>query len=172
MYPGPVPVSLGFRFERLRSMVLRHLFSAFVIICGLTAASPAAAATAHTITAVNMRTGPGVRYARIAVLPAGARVAVSYCHSSRSWCRVRWGGRRGWVSRRYLRFVGFQPRYYPRPPVIYFDFHDRRWRDDHDRWHNRRPYPRRKADRRRWNRDHDRLHLRFSKPRKRPIERR
>jgi uncharacterized protein YraI len=153
-------------------MVLRPLFSALLIFAGLTAAAPAAASTAHTIATVNMRAGPSIRYARIAVLPAGSRVAVSYCHSTRSWCKVRWRGLRGWVSRRYLRFVSFQPRYYPRPPAIYFDFRSRRWHDDHDRWHKRRPYPRRKADRRRWNRDHDRIHRPPPKRKKRIIRRR
>lgn len=153
-------------------MKYSKILAAFALFAGLAGAAPASAASAHTVADLNLRAGPSVRYHRIAVIPAGSRVAVGRCLSSRNWCKVRWRGLRGWVSSRYLRFIRFQPRYYPRPPVIYFEYHDRRWRDDHDRWHKRRVYPRRKVDRRRWNRDHDRLHRRLPKNRKRWLRRR
>jgi uncharacterized protein YraI len=57
-------------------------------------------------TNVNMRTGPGVTHARIAVIPAGATLRVFACWS---WCRVGFAGRLGWVSASYVA-TG-----YPRP---------------------------------------------------------
>jgi len=84
------------------------------------------------------------------------------------WCRVYWRGFRGWVSRRYLRYGEYRPRVHG-PPIIYFEYRDRRWHDDHDRWHRHRPYPKRKkkTDRRKWNKDHDRWHEKSRKKKKR-----
>lgn len=50
-------------------------------------------------TNVNMRTGPGVSFARITVVPAGAPIRVFDCGS---WCRVSYSGAVGWVSARYI----------------------------------------------------------------------
>lgn len=148
-------------------MVFRRLIAVLIFAAAAAACTPAAARTARTTADVNMRAGPSVRYHRIAVIPAGSRVDVRYCLDRRAWCRVRWRGLGGWVSRRYLSFAGYRPRYYseppiyyPRPPGLYFEYRDRRWRDGHDRWHKKRPYPRKKSDRRKWNRDHDRWHRR------------
>ncbi|MFD0918104.1 SH3 domain-containing protein [Pseudahrensia aquimaris] len=60
-----------------------------------------AAWNARAVADVNMRAGPGVRYRILDVIPAGRRVSVRRC--IRSWCRVRFRGLNGWVSRRFLR---------------------------------------------------------------------
>ena len=48
---------------------------------------------------VNLRTGPGMDYARIATIPAGARVQILRCPR---WCEVVYAGRRGWASAAYI----------------------------------------------------------------------
>ena len=51
---------------------------------------------------VNLRTGPGTRYAINDVVPAGAPVRVNACLNNRNWCDVTFEDARGWVSSRYL----------------------------------------------------------------------
>jgi len=135
--------------------------------------APASALSGYTTADVNMRTGPGIRFARVTVIPAGSLVNIRQCLPDRYWCRVYWRGFRGWVSRRYLRYGEYRPRSYG-PPIIYFEHRDRRWHDDHDRWHKRRVYPKRKkkSDRRKWNRDHDRWHEKSRKRKKRVTKKR
>ena len=72
------------------------LMAAALLLAG--AGSAAAAAGAAT-GSVNLRTGPGTGYARIATIPAGARVEVLRCAG---WCEVIHAGRRGWASARYI----------------------------------------------------------------------
>jgi hypothetical protein len=55
----------------------------------------------HTLTAVNLRRGPGVSTTRIAVLPRGMRltvVATRHDSHGRTWIKVRAGSRTGWVA--------------------------------------------------------------------------
>jgi hypothetical protein len=65
----------------------------------LAAMGSAAAAPGVATGGVNLRTGPGTGYARIATIPAGARVEVLRCAA---WCEVIHAGRRGWASARYI----------------------------------------------------------------------
>ena len=118
----------------------RILFGLALLAAALVTAVPAHAATdAYTTAAVNMRSGPGVRYAPVAVVPAGRAVTVYGCLPNRSWCDVQWRRHRGWVSSRYLRHAGVhRPLYAPgyiSPPSIYFDFNVY-----HNRWYRDRPY--------------------------------
>ncbi|MCB1489873.1 MAG: SH3 domain-containing protein [Bauldia sp.] len=48
---------------------------------------------------VNLRTGPGTKFARITTIPVGARVKVLRCGR---WCEVIYAGRRGWASASYI----------------------------------------------------------------------
>jgi uncharacterized protein YraI len=79
-----------------------------------------AATVAHTTTSLNVRSGPGPNYARIATLPAGQRVTLFHCEGS--WCSIRAGGLHGWASSTYLdrvyvaRPIIVQPRVIIRPP--------------------------------------------------------
>jgi SH3-like domain-containing protein len=59
----------------------------------------AAAAPGIATGSVNLRAGPGTGYARIATIPAGARVNVLRCGG---WCEVVFNGRRGWASAAYI----------------------------------------------------------------------
>lgn len=78
----------------------------------LVAGSVAASARPATVTTdLNVRSGPGTRYAVVGSLPAGARVDVGGCTGN--WCRV--GG--GYANASYLAFGGgtrvlVQPDYY------------------------------------------------------------
>ncbi|RUU71273.1 SH3 domain-containing protein [Mesorhizobium sp. M2C.T.Ca.TU.009.01.2.1] len=83
--------------------------------------APASAATvAHTTTSLNVRSGPGAHYAKIATLPAGQRVTLNLCQGS--WCSINAAGIHGWASANYLershvvRPVIVQPRIVVRPP--------------------------------------------------------
>jgi uncharacterized protein YraI len=80
----------------------------------------ASAATAYTTGTLNVRSGPGPGYARIATLPAGYRVTVFGCEGS--WCSIRAAGIRGWASSNYLdrvyaRPIVVRPHIIVRPPV-------------------------------------------------------
>ena len=84
------------------------MLAAGILLAGTFAAS---ARPAVVTTDLNIRSGPGTRYAVIGSLPAGARVNVGSCSSG--WCRV--GG--GFASARYLSGtartrVVVQPDYY------------------------------------------------------------
>ena len=65
----------------------------------LAAGSSALAAPGVAKGSVNLRTGPGTNYARIATIPAGARVNVLRCPR---WCEVVYAGRKGWASAAYI----------------------------------------------------------------------
>jgi len=87
------------------------MFRATIIAAGalfLAATGIAAAAPGVATGNVNLRTGPGTGYARIATIPAGARVEILRCPR---WCEVVHAGRRGWVSASYIARGG------PRGPV-------------------------------------------------------
>jgi Bacterial SH3 domain len=77
------------------------------ILLGLVMATgPASADDATTAVSLNLRDGPGPRYARIAVVPAGARVDVRGCRGG--WCGLTWNGYRGYVVQRGLLLVSAQ----------------------------------------------------------------
>ena len=80
----------------------------------LASAGVAAAAPAMVTGDLNLRAGPGTGYAVINTMPAGATVNVLGC--SGSWCRVAWGGSRGFASRSYLDRAG--PVYAAEPPPV------------------------------------------------------
>lgn len=102
----------------------------------------ALAAPAYTTGNVNLRTGPGTQFAKIATVPAGALVDAGPCTS---WCRVRFLGHSGWVSGSYITFGGFHR---PPPPALGYYlaprwdnrygawFDGRRWYYD-GRWYSR-----------------------------------
>ena len=73
--------------------------------------SVAAAATVVANTDVNLRSGPGVQYPVIAVIPDGAAVNATGCGGG--WCHVDYRGRVGWASRVYLTSaIAAAPYYY------------------------------------------------------------
>jgi len=119
-------------------ITLRSLMVAAALIAALALPGAANAATGFTTGDVNLRFGPGTKYGRIAVIPAGARVRVYACAS---WCSVKYLGYRGWVSARYIALVGpyRQPAPFFRPPPPPFGFYVRPWWDDrHGAWYDGR----------------------------------
>ena len=69
-------------------------------VCALSLAQSAAAVEATTTGAVNVRSGPGVGYAKVAILSSGEEVNIVECQDQ--WCFVEHSGPDGWVSGRYL----------------------------------------------------------------------
>lgn len=57
--------------------------------------------TSETTTAVNLRKGPGLSYARITVLPRRTTVTLTG-KAARGYTEVTYGSRRGWVASQYL----------------------------------------------------------------------
>ncbi|EJF76078.1 hypothetical protein MCO_01698 [Bartonella sp. DB5-6] len=49
-----------------------------------------------------LRTGPAIAYKVIATVPTGGKVHIHGCLSNKAWCSLRYNGRDGWVSARYL----------------------------------------------------------------------
>lgn len=102
------------------------------------------AAPAMVTANVNVRSGPGVNYMRIATLPAGIGVDAGPCRGA--WCQIRAGRSSGWVSSRLLNFSGYtRGRSYPRSSttvIIGGDFDDG-WNEGPNpywvpRWHHPR----------------------------------
>lgn len=86
------------------------VFASVVSFSGIAAAAPAMLSAS-----VNVRTGPGVSFGRIATFPAGMQVDAGPCRSG--WCQVRNGRYFGWVSARYVRFGAYAGRpVYPARP--------------------------------------------------------
>ncbi|WGD31589.1 SH3 domain-containing protein [Ancylobacter sp. WKF20] len=92
-----------------------HFAKSLMVAAGLLMAGTVAASARPAVatTDLNIRSGPGTRYAVIGSLPAGTQVNTGGCAGS--WCRV--GG--GFVSASYLAFGGraparvvVQPNYY------------------------------------------------------------
>ncbi|MHA6641808.1 SH3 domain-containing protein [Mesorhizobium sp. A623] len=88
---------------------------AFALLFGISAPSLAKAANGYATGNVNMRSGPGTEYGRIATIPAGAGITIRGCLSGYNWCDVSFAGRRGWASSNYLQAV-YQNR---RRPLIF-----------------------------------------------------
>ena len=63
----------------------------------------AAAMTAVAVVDLNVRTGPGVQYPVIAVIPQGDVADAQNCGGG--WCQVTYRGNMGWASEAYLNLV-------------------------------------------------------------------
>ena len=97
-----------------QSKSLVFLAAAFMLI-GLPLS--ANAEFAQTTQNVNLRTGPGTEYDKLATLAAGIRVDILKCQPN--WCRIAGQGIRGWVSSGYLdRAIVIKPIVVVRPIVI------------------------------------------------------
>lgn len=94
------------------------LIGLVAVLAGLSGFPASALAdNAYTTGALNVRTGPSAGYPKIATLPAGLSVTVTSCQGS--WCRIREGGIRGWVSSNYLnRAYSNRPTVVLRPTIV------------------------------------------------------
>jgi Bacterial SH3 domain len=78
----------------------------------------AAAATVVADANLNVRSGPGIQYRVIAVIPDGVAVNASDCQGG--WCHVDYRGHIGWASSAYLTgAVAAAPYYYNEYPYYY-----------------------------------------------------
>lgn len=77
------------------------------------ASSGAWAATAVTVSSLNLRAGPATGYPVVTTLPASARLVSYGCLGDMTWCDVSWNGQRGWVSSSYIRVI-----YHAEPVVV------------------------------------------------------
>jgi len=82
----------------------KFLLAVFVILFGMGVSAAYAAYAANAITTgnVNLRSGPGVKYAKRSTIPAGYRLDVGRCRGN--WCRVSSARGTGWISSRYIAF--------------------------------------------------------------------
>lgn len=87
-------------------MKLRGGVFSSVLLSAVLFSSAAFAELAYTVRSLNVRTGPGAGYARVATLPGGYAVDIRTC--SGAWCRINAAGITGWASARYLS-VGSLP---------------------------------------------------------------
>jgi len=83
---------------------MKLALKAALVALGVFAAGAAQAANAISTTNLNIRTGPGTRYATLGSIPSGAPVTVRGCTSGYGWCQVSYGPTYGWASSRYLAF--------------------------------------------------------------------
>ncbi|MFQ0814778.1 ligand-binding protein SH3 [Brucella anthropi] len=83
---------------------MKLALKAALVALGVFAAGAAQAANAISTANLNIRTGPGTRYATLGSIPSGAPVTVRGCTSGYGWCQVSYGPTFGWASSRYLAF--------------------------------------------------------------------
>ena len=93
----------------------KGLILAGALVAGLLAPAAAIAQSAYTTDDVNMRSGPGTQYPRVATLAEGTGVDVEDCDGA--WCRVVYRGLEGYVSQSYLDGVSGRPTVVVPPPV-------------------------------------------------------
>jgi hypothetical protein len=114
--------------------MIRLWLSLFALLAA--GASAAHALDATTAEALSLREGPGANYARIATVPAGARVDVRGCRGG--WCALVWDGYEGYASQggllvREARAEALEPEVWPIfPPYPYRAGHYPKadWYDD------------------------------------------
>lgn len=94
-------------------LINNRILGAAVIAAALFTPAIASAATAYVSASVNVRSGPGSNYGRLAALPAGATVNAGSCRNG--WCQIYNGSSVGWVSARYVRFGSYSGPAYAAP---------------------------------------------------------
>jgi uncharacterized protein YraI len=103
--------------------MLRRSLAIGILAIGASMALPPAAHAypAETTGDLNVRTGPGVRFARIGVLPRFAVINIRFCEGN--WCQIDFARGVGWASASYLQGAGMAvPAPYYAPPVVMAPF--------------------------------------------------
>ncbi|WP_208436230.1 SH3 domain-containing protein [Bartonella phoceensis] len=91
-------------------MLKKIFLSTVMILLTLEGAGPGMAASRAAVGTVThvakgqtiLRTGPTTAYKVIATVPKGEKVQINGCLSNRTWCSLRYNGKVGWASARYL----------------------------------------------------------------------
>jgi len=117
---------------------MKKIFFPLVVALMGILTSVAYAADGVTTGAVNLRSGPGVKYAKRGTIPSGYRLNVNRCQGN--WCRVTSSRGSGWISARYLAFnKTMAPRYRRTVPVVIIPFYIGRPHVYHYRTYRHRP---------------------------------
>ncbi|ERM85269.1 hypothetical protein P865_14750 [Brucella abortus 82] len=82
-----------------------RLLGAAVLAAAVFIPAIASAAPAVVSASVNVRSGPGAHFTRLAAIPAWTRVNAGPCRNG--WCRIGNGSGYGWISARYVRFASY-----------------------------------------------------------------
>ena len=90
-------------------LVKRRVVGMAIVAATLFTPAIASAATAYVSASVNVRSGPGANYGRLATLPAGITVNAGSCRNG--WCQIYNGNSVGFVSARYVRFGSYNGAY-------------------------------------------------------------
>lgn len=98
--------------------MFRTTLLAATLIAG-SASAQTGAAQVSAWTDLNLRSGPGVGFSVIGVIPANDPVTVEGCLAAANWCRVSHNGTQGWASGDYLGFVENEA------PVVLYPNRDR-----------------------------------------------
>ena len=80
-------------------MVSRSLLRAVIVAAAFAFPALAEASPGWATASVALRAGPSTAYARLTVIPAGARLQVYRCAS---WCEVVYGSFHGWAAGGYV----------------------------------------------------------------------
>ncbi|WP_455476798.1 SH3 domain-containing protein [Bartonella sp. B41] len=90
-------------FKRNLLSATMILFSFVGIGIGISESAVLAGTVAHiALGNAILRAGPDKTYGVITIVPTGAKVQINGCLSDKDWCSLRYSGRDGWVSARYL----------------------------------------------------------------------
>ncbi|WP_247644335.1 SH3 domain-containing protein, partial [Brucella sp. CMUL 010] len=92
-----------------------RLLGAAVLAAAVFIPAIASAAPAVVSASVNVRSGPGAHFTRLAAIPAWTRVNAGPCRNG--WCRIGNGSGYGWISARYVRFASYAGGYAAQPPA-------------------------------------------------------
>lgn len=92
-------------------LVKRRVAGMAIVAATLFTPAIASAATAYVSASVNVRSGPGANYGRLATLPAGIAVNAGSCRNG--WCQIYNGNSVGFISARYVRFGSYNGTYAP-----------------------------------------------------------
>ena len=150
---------------------MKLVLKAALVALGVFTAGAAQAADAISTANLNIRTGPGTRYATLGSIPNGAPLTVRGCTSGYGWCQVSYGPTSGWASSRYLAFregtVGGSSNDFGRTaaligiPLIAGLAIGSVINDRDDHWHRNRHYRNRHWDRRGWHGHRSHMRHRF-----------
>ena len=93
-----------------KQALLGLMFTAFMTAASSMAAACACCGTYHVTgvaawDALNIRSGPSVRYSKIGAIPSGSGCVRKTRVCWRRWCKVEYAGVTGWAHTGYLRYM-------------------------------------------------------------------
>ncbi len=86
--------------------LLAAMLGIFMSVLRPPAQNPAGGVIVTTTVNLRIRTGPGVEYAQLSVVPAGTTLSVLGRNDGTSWVLVEYDGVRGWMAAWFCTFAG------------------------------------------------------------------